>query len=214
MNKRGAAATILSFLVLLLGVIPAGAEESPPSSSNSAATTESKVETPTKESAKAETKAPTKEAKVETKAPERESKTPVGESAKAETKVPVKEPKTESKTETKVEASERESKPSCPPTKRATPTPTVSKSPTTPPPTSPQPPAEIEYSDWTDVSWDCEVQLVTRTRTRAETPYAWNGSSWVLDRANTRYSEEMTTRPMTSSELLDCGPPVSPNITS
>ena len=193
MNKRGVAATILSFLVLLLGVIPAGAEESPSSSSTSA-TAEAKA--PARESVKAESKdkAPVKEsAKPEAKA-ESKDKAPVKESVEA--KAPVRETKSSD----------------CPP-KRPTPTPTVSKTatPTTSPPTSPQPPAEVGYSDWYDVSWDCEVQLVTRTRTRAETPYVWNGSSWVLDRANTRYTEEIGTRPMTSSELLDCGPPLPPS---
>ena len=156
MNK-GVVASIVALLVLLVGVIPAGAEES---------------EQPTVK-AESKDKAPVKEA-VKAKAPARETKSS-----------------------------------DCPP--RPTPTPTVSKTATpTTPPTSPQPPAEVEYSDWYDVSWDCEVQLVTRTRTRAETPYVWDGSNWVLDRANTRYSEEIGTRPMTSSELLDCGPPLPP----
>ena len=177
MNK-GVAAIIVAFLVLLVGVIPAGAEES----EQPTVKAESKDKAPVKEAAKSEAKAESKD------------KAPVKEAVKA--KAPARETKSSD----------------CPP--RPTPTPTVSKTATpTTPPTSPQPPAEVEYSDWYDVSWDCEVQLVTRTRTRAETPYVWDGSSWVPDRANTRYTEEIGTRPMTSSELLDCGPPLPPSPT-
>ena len=195
MTKRGVIAAFVAFFILLLGVVPAGAEESPSSTS-----------------ATAEAKAPAKEAKSEAKA-ESKDKAPVKEAAKSEAKAESKD-KAPVKEAVEAKAPARETKSSeCPP--RPTPTPTASKTatPTTPPPTSPQPPAEVEYSAWLDVSWDCETHLVTRTRTRAETPYVWNGSGWVLDRANTRYTEEIGTRPMTSSELLDCGPPLPPSPT-
>ena len=196
MTKRGVIAAFVAFFILLLGVVPAGAEESPSSTSATA-----KDKAPVKEAAKSEAKAESKD------------KAPVKEAAKAEAKAESKD-KAPVKEAVEAKAPARETKSSeCPP--RPTPTPTASKTatPTTPPPTSPQPPAEVEYSAWLDVSWDCETHLVTRTRTRAETPYVWNGSGWVLDRANTRYTEEIGTRPMTSSELLDCGPPLPPSPT-
>ena len=193
MTKRGVIAAFVAFFILLLGVVPAGAEESPSSTS-----------------ATAEAKAPAKEAKSEAKA-ESKDKAPVKEAAKSEAKAESKD-KAPVKEAVEAKAPARETKSSeCPP--RPTPTASKTATPTTPPPTSPQPPAEVEYSAWLDVSWDCETHLVTRTRTRAETPYVWNGSGWVLDRANTRYTEEIGTRPMTSSELLDCGPPLPPSPT-
>ncbi|WP_216389264.1 hypothetical protein, partial [Arcanobacterium phocae] len=55
---------------------------------------------------------------------------------------------------------------------------------------------------------DCESKKVTETRQVTTTPYKWDSAKkvWVLDTANEKVTDKVTTRDMTDAELQKCSP--------
>ncbi|MDK8512995.1 hypothetical protein QP855_05970, partial [Actinotignum sanguinis] len=73
---------------------------------------------------------------------------------------------------------------------------------------TPQPPAQVTYSDWVDGAKDCNSRKVSQSRIKTTTPYKWDSGKrqWVLDAGKASKTTENRQRDMNDGEHKACTP--------
>ncbi|MGJ9464001.1 BspA family leucine-rich repeat surface protein, partial [Actinotignum sp. GS-2025e] len=81
---------------------------------------------------------------------------------------------------------------------------------------SPQPPAQVNATNWVDGAKDCNTRKVTQSRTVTTTPYKWDSASrkWVPDTSGASQKTETRQRDMNDGEHRACTPQPPAQVTA